>query len=113
LKPTASQNESRQAVEYNLADKVAILQAPSPNPFNPSTTISFTLPEAADVRLSIFDVLGREIAILSQGTFEAGYHSATWNASNVASGVYFARLTVTNEYGTVKFTKVNKLLLMK
>jgi hypothetical protein len=84
-----------------------------PNPFNPVTTLSFTLPEAATVSLTVLDELGKEVAVLVQGSFAPDLHETTWNASNVASGVYFARLTVTNEYGAVKFTKVNKLLLMK
>jgi Secretion system C-terminal sorting domain len=84
-----------------------------PNPFNPSTTIRFGLPSAGNVSLIIYDVLGREITSLARGTLDAGYHTATWNASSVASGVYFARLTVTNDFGKVAFNKVTKLLLMK
>ena len=84
-----------------------------PNPFNPSTTIRFGLPSAGNVSLIIYDVLGREVTTLVKGTLNAGYHTATWNASSVASGVYFARLTVTNEFGKVAFNKVTKLLLMK
>jgi Secretion system C-terminal sorting domain len=84
-----------------------------PNPFNPSTTIRFGLPTAGNVSLIVYDVLGREVTTLVKGTLDAGYHTATWNASSVASGVYFARLTVTNEFGKVAFNKVTKLLLMK
>jgi hypothetical protein len=84
-----------------------------PNPFNPSTTIRFGLPTAGIVSLIVYDVLGREITTLVRGTLDVGYHTATWNASSVASGVYFARLTVTNDFGKVAFNKVTKLLLMK
>jgi Secretion system C-terminal sorting domain len=84
-----------------------------PNPFNPSTTLRFGLPTAGDVSLIVYDVLGREITTLVKGTLNAGYHTATWNASSVASGVYFARLTMTNDFGKVAFNKVTKLLLMK
>jgi hypothetical protein len=84
-----------------------------PNPFNPSTTIRFGLPTAGNVSLIVYDVLGREVTTLVRGPLGSGYHTSTWNASSVASGVYFARLTVTNEFGRIAFNKVTKLLLMK
>ena len=84
-----------------------------PNPFNPSTEIRFDLPEASTVSLIIYDVLGRQVAELASGYDEAGYHSVTWNATNQASGVYFARFNVADASGNVKYTKINKLVLMK
>jgi hypothetical protein len=94
-----------------------------PNPFNPSTTIKFDLPEPSQVSLVIYDVLGRKVAELENGMKEAGYHSATWNASDVASGVsskggyasgvYFARFSPTDANGNLRLSKVNKLLLAK
>ena len=58
-------------------------------------------------------MLGREVANLVSGYREAGYRRATWNASSQASGVYFARFSVTNAQGSVVYTKVNKLMLMR
>ena len=84
-----------------------------PNTFNPSTEIRFDLPEPGTVSLAVYDVLGREIAQLASGDHEAGYHRATWNASNQASGVYFARFIVMNAQGSVTYSKVNKLVLVK
>ncbi len=84
-----------------------------PNPFNPSTTIKFDLPENSNVSLVVYDVLGRRVGELANGFLEAGYHSATWNASSVASGVYFARFTATDLNGSVKLSKVSKLVLAK
>jgi hypothetical protein len=84
-----------------------------PNPFNPTTRIKFDLPEPGLVSLVVYDVLGREIARLAEGQYEPGYHSATWNAGSVSSGVYFARFTVADAAGAVRFTKVNKLVLTK
>lgn len=84
-----------------------------PNPFNPSTTIEYDLPELSHVSLIVYDVLGRKVTELVNGTKEAGYHSATWNASDIASGVYFGRFTATDGSGNVKLSKVNKLLLAK
>lgn len=84
-----------------------------PNPFNPSTTIKFDLPENSNVSLVVYDVLGRKVSELVNGSREAGYHSATWDASNVASGVYFARFTAADANGNMKLSKVSKLLLTK
>jgi tetratricopeptide (TPR) repeat protein len=86
---------------------------PYPNPFNPSTRIDFTLPEASNVTLVVYDVLGRQVATLAHDLFAAGNHTAKWDGSSVASGVYYARLTVINEIGGVLFSKVTKLLLTK
>jgi len=64
-----------------------------PNPFNPSTQLSFTLPHAATVRLSVFDLQGKEVAKLVNGTFkEAGSHQVQFDAGNLPSGVYFYRI---------------------
>ena len=84
-----------------------------PNPFNPSTEIRFDLPEGGHILLILYDVLGREVATLANGYHEAGYHSVTWNASNQASGIYFAHFNATDASGNVKYTKINKLVLMK
>jgi photosystem II stability/assembly factor-like uncharacterized protein len=78
-----------------------------PNPFNPTTTITYQLPKQSQVKLTIFDVLGREIATLVDGEQTPGYKSVTWNAGNVPSGIYFYRLQ------TKEFTQTRKLLLLK
>ena len=68
------------------------LQANYPNPFNPTTTIRYDLPEVADVRLVVFDVLGRGVAELVNGQKPAGRHEVVWDATGWASGVYFYHL---------------------
>ena len=78
-----------------------------PNPFNPTTTISFTLPEKSFVALKIFDVLGREVATLVNGIKESGEHKATFNASNLPSGVYIYSIQA-GIYSAVK-----KMILVK
>ena len=78
-----------------------------PNPFNPVSTIRYDLPQASDVSLLVYDILGREVARLVQGYMEPGYHEVTWDAGTYASGIYIARL-VTPEY-----TKSIKMVLLK
>lgn len=83
-----------------------------PNPFNPRTTIEYDLPEAGQVTLSVYDLLGREIAVLVQGYQAAGYHRTTWTGQDnrglpVATGVYLYRLT------TPRYTAVGKVLLLR
>lgn len=63
-----------------------------PNPFNPATTVLFFLPEAGSVSLRVYDDLGRAVASLAQGRFQAGRHSVRFDASDLPSGIYFARL---------------------
>lgn len=78
-----------------------------PNPFNPSTQISFEVPQAMQVSLTVFDMLGREVATLVNATVNAGLTTTTWNASNVGSGLYYYRL----QAGSTVMTK--KMLLVK
>jgi len=78
-----------------------------PNPFNPSTVIRFVLAERSHVRLTIHDVTGRLVAVLTEGVRDPGMHSVEWRAANVASGVYFCRL----EAGRTSVSR--KLVLLK
>ncbi len=78
-----------------------------PNPFNPTTEISYQLPDFSNVVLKVYDVLGREVATLVNEKKVAGKYSVTWNASSMSSGVYFYRL----QAGAYSETK--KLLLLK
>ena len=63
-----------------------------PNPFNPTTVISYQLPVASDVRLAVFDLLGREVATLVNEKKEPGSYTVTFNGSGLSSGVYFYSL---------------------
>jgi hypothetical protein len=63
-----------------------------PNPFNPSTTISFTLPEASTISLKVFDVNGREVATVANGSFAAGTHMLVFDAATLPNGLYMYRL---------------------
>jgi hypothetical protein len=82
-----------------------------PNPFVASTTVEFGLPEAADVRLVVYDVMGRQIATLVDGPMQAGTHEAMWdgtvqNGSVAASGVYILRLQVGDQQTIHRITRV-------
>lgn len=78
-----------------------------PNPFNPSTEITFDLPHSMHASLKVYDVLGREVAELANGPLNAGTHTVTFDASTLSSGVYFYRL----ESGA--FSTTRKMVLMK
>ncbi|MBU0692225.1 T9SS type A sorting domain-containing protein [bacterium] len=78
-----------------------------PNPFNSSTTISFSLPIAEMAKLSIFDILGRQVSVMDFGRLNAGTHNIEFNAGSFASGVYFYKLETAN------YTATKKMLLMK
>ncbi|KAA3658465.1 MAG: T9SS C-terminal target domain-containing protein [Calditrichaeota bacterium] len=73
-----------------------------PNPFNPETTIRYSLPHNAQVKLQIFNILGRQVATLVDAQQSAGTHTLIWNATNVASGVYFYRLNIGSDVQTKK-----------
>lgn len=84
-----------------------VLRQNFPNPFNPTTTIEYTLPRSGFVTLKVYNTLGQELATLVSGEEVAGKASATWSASGFPSGVYFYRMTA-GEYVETK-----KMLLMK
>ncbi|MBK8661192.1 MAG: T9SS type A sorting domain-containing protein [Ignavibacteriales bacterium] len=67
-----------------------------PNPFNPSTVIRFTLPVEGPVNLSIFNSLGEQVAVLINGTMEAGAHEISFEPKQLSSGTYFYKLVSGN-----------------
>ncbi len=88
------------------------LQQNYPNPFNPTTTITYTLTRAADISLNIYDITGRRLTTLVNGSVSEGQHTAEWNGTTddgtaVASGVYFYRLEAGDQ------SQVKKMMLMK
>ena len=104
-------------VVISVADKPATpgifaLHANYPNPFNPTTTIGFELPVAAVVTLTVYDILGREMARLENRQMGAGYHQAVWdgrtsNGREAPTGIYFARITA------AEYSQTIKMLLLK
>jgi hypothetical protein len=78
-----------------------------PNPFNPATSIKYDLPKSTRVVVKVYDIVGREIATLVDADQKAGYYETKFNAANLASGIYFYRIT------TPEFTLTKKMMLMK
>ncbi len=101
--PPASDSEA-----FTLANDQYMLASAYPNPFNATTTVSVTLPDQSDLRISVFDMLGRQVTSLATGTFSAGVHQIQWDASNVSSGVYFVHAHVPGRWSTSE-----KLVLLK
>ena len=95
-----------------------VLKANYPNPFNPTTTIAFGLPEKANIHLTIFNVVGQEIAELYSGELSAGYHQLQWNGRNQSdyaapSGIYFYRMDAVGLNDAKHFTDTKKMILLK
>ena len=86
--------------EYSLSQNY-------PNPFNPVTTIEYTLPELAKVKVEVYNTLGQAVAVLVDGDQEAGYHEVRWDAGDMASGVYFYRIEAND------FRATRRMVLMK
>lgn len=78
-----------------------------PNPFNPNTTITFSLPEAQMTALEVFDAQGRKVSTLMDGPAPAGIHSVDFDASGLSSGIYLYKMS------TRKFSDVKRMLLLK
>ncbi|MDZ7717560.1 MAG: T9SS type A sorting domain-containing protein [Balneolaceae bacterium] len=75
-----------------------------PNPFNPTTVISYQLPVRSEVRLEVYDMLGRNVATLVNGQVSAGRHTINFDARNLSSGVYLYRLVAGSQIMTRKLT---------
>jgi len=85
-----------------------------PNPYNPTTTLKYSLPASSRIKLNIYNLLGQLVQTIVDGMESAGYKSVEWNANNLASGIYFYRLSATSTSDPSKsFTQVKKMLLIK
>jgi hypothetical protein len=98
--PTSIESNTNSPVTFALAQNY-------PNPFNPSTTIKYELPLSSEVRLSVYDLFGREVSTLVDGRRDAGVYEVKFDGSNLASGVYFYRMQAGD------FVKSTNLILLK
>jgi hypothetical protein len=86
---------------------VFLLDQNYPNPFNPVTTIGYSLPFSGMVELTVYDVLGKNVATIVSERQSAGYHRVVWNAADQSSGVYFYHLKSGNHQA------VRRMILMR
>ncbi len=93
-------------INTNIPEKFALYQN-YPNPFNPETQIKFDVPKSANIKIAVYDMLGREVAILVNGKMDPGVYNTSWYATPYASGVYFYRLT------SDEFVSVKKMIVLK
>jgi uncharacterized repeat protein (TIGR01451 family) len=98
---------SNRGLQVSEREKDFKLSPPSPNPFNPTTTLNFALPSEGFVQLSVYDISGRHITELVDGWRNAGDHQVTFDASGLVSGVYIYRLITQNH------SAVGKMILTK
>jgi N-acetylmuramoyl-L-alanine amidase len=98
--------------QYTGAASYALLPA-YPNPFNPATVVSCQLPVASHVRLAVYDMLGREVALLINSVMEAGSHKVPFDGAGLASGTYVIRMTAQGLAGGGQFVAAEKVVLVR
>ena len=107
--------------ETGVDDKIDGSQNPAvfqltqnyPNPFNPSTTISYNLAKSGHVKITISDVLGKEMATLVDGYNDAGAYAVHWSGADMPSGIYLCRMQAEDAVTGQRYSEVRKLLLQK
>ncbi len=93
--------------QYNNIPETYSLSQNYPNPFNPVTTIKFTVPQGSNVKIVIYDAIGRQVTTLTNQYYSKGEYKIEWNADSYASGIYFYRIEAKN------FNMVKKMVLLK
>ena len=106
LQSTVTSVEGETPVKGKIPNQFNLLQN-YPNPFNPVTKIEFALPKLSPVKLVIYDITGREVAVLVNCSLPAGFHSVQWDARNAASGIYIYRITAGS------FTQARRMTVIK
>jgi len=91
---------------FKPPDQFSLFQ-PYPNPFNPTTTIEFSIPQSSIVTLTVYDILGRKVETILNDYKDVGQHQMQWNASNIPSGVYFVRMH------SGSFSQVRKAMVVR
>jgi len=106
LRSTVTAVEDETPVKGKIPNQFKLMQN-YPNPFNPVTVIRFALPRTSLVKLVVYDITGREVAVLVNGSLPAGYHSAQWDARNAASGMYIYCIKAGS------FTQAKRMIVIK
>jgi hypothetical protein len=101
-----SPTTSVEAEEGAMPEKFALSQN-YPNPFNPKTNIEFSIPEPTNVRVVVYNTLGKEVTTLVNKQLTSGKYTVSWDGSDYSSGIYLYKLE------TDKFSQVKKMLLVK
>lgn len=104
--PTVIKEDTEDKITFNLEQNY-------PNPFNPVTNIRFVIPEEAFVSLKVYDILGKEIAIIIDGEFSKGNYEITFDGRNLSSGIYFYTLEYTNIYSEIYYSLTKQMMLIK
>ncbi len=111
---TANNLVSNEEVVQNEVPSAFTLKQNYPNPFNPTTNISYSLPASARVTISVYDVNGRKVSTLVSGQQKnAGEHELTFDAGNLASGIYLYRISAISNDGRNSFSDIKKMTLIK
>jgi hypothetical protein len=114
---TLSQKQDSMSILLDLSpdDKITDYRLSSnyPNPFNPLTKLNFQLPADGQVKIVVYDIMGREVALLVDQKLTKGTHTFSWDASGLSSGMYFCRYFVTDNSGKVVYNEMKKMLLMR
>lgn len=96
---TPVEDEEMMPVKYSLEQNY-------PNPFNPTTVIKFSIPEKVRVLIKIYDILGREVAVLNNSEMDRGWHKIEFNAQGYSSGIYICRMIAGNYISTKKMLMI-------
>ena len=99
-------NDQSIPLSYNLEQNF-------PNPFNPSTTIKFSLPEQSKVDIVVYNLLGMQIDTIAKGVLQSGYFEKIWNAKNAASGIYYVKMIAKSVASGKIYIKTIKMILIK
>ena len=106
LEVIVANSHAEVSVDLPLVNRFSLSEA-YPNPFNPTTTMTLTMPVSGEITVEVYNVLGQVVSTLASGYMDASTYTLTWDASNASSGVYFVQADVEG------FTKTQKLMLVK
>ncbi len=84
-----------------------------PNPFNPSTKIEFSVPQRANIKLDIFNILGKNVQTVVDNNMDPGFYKFNVSMDGISSGMYFYRITAVDQGGNMIYNQMRKMILMR